>query len=79
MAKALEVLEKLQQMLEAVPAVPEDLLLGFFARFEDGCAANALELSKRCVRAGSVRVACRQALQQGEPTQTLLELLARPF
>jgi hypothetical protein len=34
MAKALEVLEKLQQMLEAVPAVPEDLLLGFFARFE---------------------------------------------
>jgi hypothetical protein len=31
------------------------------------------------VRAGIIKVACRQALQQGGPTQTLLELLARPF
>jgi hypothetical protein len=34
MVKALELLEELQQLLEAVPAVPEDLLLDFLARYE---------------------------------------------
>lgn len=44
-----------------------------------GCAESAVAATKRRVRAGIIKVACRQALQQGGPTQTLLELLARPF